>query len=66
MGGSARVHTNPSYQRRVCRFDAIGGGKYHPGVTNVYAPVMIQVVHVAISVVIYVDVGGISIHMAAQ
>ena len=66
MGGSARVHTNPSYQRRVCRFDAIGGGKYHPGVTNVYAPVVIQVVHAAISVVVYVNVGRISVHVPAQ
>src|SRR5688572_28946512 len=45
MGGSARVHADASYQRRMCRFDAIGRGEYDPGVVHVHATVAIEVVH---------------------
>src|SRR5687768_17429708 len=66
VGRSARIHADSPYQRRMCRFDAVGGLLYHPGVANVHLSVAIQVIHVAVSVVVDEDVGCVTIHMAAQ
>src|ERR1700694_2694083 len=64
--GRARIYPAPSYQRRVCPLDAVDGILDHFGICNIHAPVMIQVVHLPIAVVIDEDVIGIPIHMTAQ
>src|SRR5881398_3700868 len=64
--GRAGIYAAPSYQRRVCPLDAIDRVKYHFGICNIHAPVVIQVVHLPISIVVDEDVVSIPIHMSAQ
>src|SRR5437868_12818765 len=64
--GRAGIYAAPSYQRRVCPLDAIHRILNDFGICNIHAPVMIQVVHLPISIVVDKDVVGIPIHMAAQ
>src|SRR4051812_14268503 len=62
----ARIYPAPSYQRRVCPLDAIYRVLNDFGICNIHAPVVIEVVHRAVSVVVDEYVVGIAVHMAAQ
>src|SRR3982751_5646325 len=64
--GRAGIYAAPSYQRRLCPLDPIDGVTDHFGICNIHAPVMIQVVHLAISVVVDEDVVGVPVHVTAQ
>src|SRR3954470_13061413 len=64
--GRAGIYAAPSYQRRVCPLDAIHRILNDFGICNIHAPVMIQVVHLPVAVVVDEDVVGVAIHMAAQ
>src|SRR2546423_6509691 len=50
----------------MCPLDAVYGGQYDLSICNIHAPVVIQVVHLPVSVVVDEDVVGIAIHMAAE
>src|SRR3954471_19150632 len=54
--GRAGIYAAPSYQRRVCPLDAIDRILNDFGICNIHAPVVIQVVHLAITIVVDEDV----------
>src|SRR3954463_6316339 len=64
--GRAGIYAAPSYQRRVCPLDAIDRILDDFGICNIHAPVMIQVVHLAVAIVVDEDVVGIAVHVAAE
>src|SRR3954464_2593852 len=62
----AGIYAAPSYQRRVCPLDAIDRILNDFGICNIHAPVVIQVVHLAITIVVDEDVIGIAVHVSAE
>jgi hypothetical protein len=50
----------------VCPLDTVDGILNNLGICNIHAPVVIQVVHLPVAVIIDEDVVGISVHMAAE
>ena len=50
----------------MCPLDAVDGILNDLGICNIHAPVVIQVVHLAVAVVVDEDVVGVPVHVAAQ
>src|SRR4030095_106358 len=61
-----RIHACPAYQPRVFALHTIDCGEDHLAVPDIELPVVVEVVHPAIAVVIDEDVGRVAVHMATQ
>src|SRR5690606_6021100 len=59
------IHAETPDQLRVQALDALHGAFHHPHVAEIAAAIPVEVVHPAVAVGVYDDVGGVAVLVAA-